>query len=64
MSPKDHDCQINGDRNAMWDTVDTTATHLSHDLPCTECGHGRHTYLPCSDSCHCVQGRDRALTLT
>jgi hypothetical protein len=44
----------------MWDTVETNSMHLSHDLPCTGCGHGRHTYLPCSDTCSCVEGRDRA----
>lgn len=46
---------------AMWDTVDTSSSRLSHDLPCLECGHGRHTYLPCSDACACVHGRDRVL---
>lgn len=38
----------------MWDTVDTQASHLSHDLPCPACGHAAHTYLPCSDACACV----------
>ena len=37
----------------MWDTVQTSRTHLSHDLPCPGCGHAAHTYLPCSDSCRC-----------
>lgn len=38
----------------MWDTVDTTTnTRLSHDMPCSRCGHGRHTYLACSDTCAC-----------
>ncbi len=37
----------------MWDTVDTTSTRLSHDMPCSRCGHGRHTYLACSDTCEC-----------
>jgi hypothetical protein len=37
----------------MWDTVETSTTHLSHDLPCPRCGHATHTYLPCSDSCAC-----------
>jgi hypothetical protein len=38
----------------MWDTLTTgRADHLSHDLPCQSCGHGTHTYLPCSDSCDC-----------
>ena len=41
----------------MWDTVDTTGTHLSHDMPCTGCGHAAHSYLPCSDACTCVHGR-------
>jgi hypothetical protein len=43
----------------MWDTVDTGGTHLSHDMPCAGCGHGQHTYLPCSDTCACEHGRDR-----
>jgi len=47
---------------SMWDTVETSSVHLSHDLPCTGCGHGRHTYLPCSDTCDCVHGRDRTLS--
>ena len=43
----------------MWDTVihtpgEYTATeHLTHDLPCTSCGHAVHTYLPCGDGCAC-----------
>jgi hypothetical protein len=37
----------------MWDTVDTTSTHLSHDMPCARCGHAGHTYLACSDTCSC-----------
>ncbi len=28
--------------------------HLSHDMPCLRCGHGMHTYLPCSDECDCA----------
>ena len=46
----------------MWDTVETSTDHLSHDLPCTGCGHGRHTSLPCSDTCSCAEGRDRLLS--
>ena len=46
----------------MWDTVETNSVHLSHDLPCAQCGHARHTYLPCSDTCACVHGRDRVLS--
>ena len=37
----------------MWDTVDTTSSRLSHDMPCALCGHNRHTYLACSDTCSC-----------
>ena len=37
----------------MWDTVQSSATHLSHDLPCQVCGHGVHTFLACSDTCDC-----------
>jgi hypothetical protein len=38
----------------MWDTVDTSGSRLSHDLPCADCGHAPHTYLACSDTCSCV----------
>lgn len=38
----------------MYDTVDDhCTTHLSHDLPCLQCGHAMHTYLACSDTCDC-----------
>ena len=39
---------------AMWDTVQNSTTHLSHDMPCPGCGHAAHTFLSCSDSCGCV----------
>jgi hypothetical protein len=37
----------------MWDTIETSTMHLSHDLPCQHCGHATHTYLACSDTCDC-----------
>ena len=37
----------------MWDTVQTNNEHLSHDMPCPRCGHGRHTFLSCGDGCEC-----------
>jgi hypothetical protein len=39
----------------MWDTVQTSpgSVHLSHDRPCSRCGHAVHTYLACSDTCDC-----------
>jgi hypothetical protein len=37
----------------MWDTVQTTTHHLSHDMPCQSCGHAIHTYLVCGDECNC-----------
>jgi hypothetical protein len=37
----------------MWDTVQTGAHQLSHDMPCAQCGHARHTFLACSDACPC-----------
>lgn len=37
----------------MWTTVETNQQHLTHDLPCSGCGHAVHTYLPCSDTCGC-----------
>jgi hypothetical protein len=39
----------------MWDTVQPNESHLSHDLPCPECGHAVHTYLACSDACDCMR---------
>jgi len=39
----------------MWDTVQTSDSHLSHDLPCTGCGHAVHTFLACSETCACVR---------
>lgn len=26
---------------------------FTHDMPCPQCQHAAHTYLPCSDSCAC-----------
>ena len=37
----------------MWDTVETSSGHLSHDMPCPQCGHALHTYLACGDECDC-----------
>ncbi len=37
----------------MFDCAPTTHTYLSHDMPCGRCGHGRHTYLACSETCPC-----------
>lgn len=37
-----------------WDVVPVATMRLSHDLPCLECGHGVHRYLPCSDACTCT----------
>jgi hypothetical protein len=39
----------------MWDTIESETVHLSHDLPCPQCGHGVHTYLPCSETCDCAR---------
>lgn len=38
----------------MWDTTEEQTTHMSHDLPCSRCGHAAHTFLSCSDACDCV----------
>lgn len=38
----------------MWDTVIPGAHTVSHDRPCSACGHAAHSYLPCSDRCHCT----------
>lgn len=37
----------------MWDTVQSSSSHLSHDMPCARCGHAPHTFLACSDQCSC-----------
>ncbi|HTW14125.1 MAG TPA: hypothetical protein VMF51_03290 [Nocardioides sp.] len=37
----------------MWDTVQSSGEHLSHDRPCPRCGHGMHTFLACGDGCSC-----------
>jgi hypothetical protein len=58
----------------MWDSVaeyDRHAGHLSHEMPCTSCGHAPHSFLPCSDTCDCtppsvpgqVSGRNVELVL-
>ena len=39
----------------MWDTVtDKRVAHMTHERPCTACGHAQHTFLPCSDTCDCT----------
>lgn len=38
----------------MWDTVQINDVHLSHDMPCTRCGHGVHTFLACGPTCTCT----------
>jgi hypothetical protein len=51
--PADH--QQRGKEKAMWDTVVEQKTrHLSHEMPCTACGHAPHSFLPCSDTCDCT----------
>lgn|GEM_PF-2503817 len=38
----------------MFDTApEATRLHLSHDMPCPQCGHARHTFLACSETCRC-----------
>jgi len=37
----------------MWDTVQDSNTHLSHDMPCLRCGHASHTFLSCDEHCSC-----------
>jgi hypothetical protein len=39
----------------MWDTIQTSSTHLSHDLPCLRCGHAAHTFLACGETCDCAR---------
>jgi hypothetical protein len=47
--------------NIMWDTVTSSTHQLSHDMPCTQCGHAMHTFLACSDSCDCAPAHERDL---
>lgn len=38
----------------VFDTApEATRLHLSHDMPCAQCGHARHTFLACSETCSC-----------
>lgn len=39
----------------MWDNVENhpRPVRLSHDLPCSRCGHAMHPFLACSDTCDC-----------
>jgi hypothetical protein len=37
----------------MWDTAMTNDVHLSHDMPCAQCGHDVHTFLACRIDCDC-----------
>lgn len=37
----------------MWDTAEPVQPQLSHDLPCSRCGHPMHTFLACSETCEC-----------
>ncbi len=39
--------------NAMWDTAQTNDVHLSHDMPCPQCGHAVHSFLACGPGCPC-----------
>lgn len=39
----------------MWETVPIVDVHMSHDLPCPQCGHPAHSYLPCGDACDCTR---------
>lgn len=38
----------------MWENGAGAAQPLSHEMPCVLCGHGPHSFLPCSDSCDCA----------
>ncbi|HRC41630.1 hypothetical protein [Nostocoides sp.] len=37
----------------MWERVEENTRHLSHDMPCLNCGHAEHIYLPCDAACGC-----------
>ncbi len=47
----------------MWDTAVEIGSHVTHDAPCVRCGHARHTFLPCSDSCDCAPPAGFGLTV-
>jgi hypothetical protein len=38
----------------MWDTVQVSAMHLSHDMPCPRCGHALHVFVDCGNPCGCA----------
>lgn len=38
----------------MWDKPTELHTRIARDPQCPKCGHARHTYLPCSDTCPCA----------
>ncbi|MCB1301828.1 MAG: hypothetical protein KDB28_11405, partial [Tetrasphaera sp.] len=42
------------EENAMWEYDEQPARVLSHDLPCLECGHAAHRFLPCDAACECA----------
>lgn len=37
----------------MWDHVLENTIHISHDLPCLQCGHTAHSFLACDIDCAC-----------
>ena len=37
----------------MWDSVQTNDQHLSHNMPCSRCGHEVHTFLACGPGSAC-----------
>ncbi len=46
----------------MWDTVQGNSHLLSHDMPCSHCGHAMHSFLACSDTCDCAPVPSHART--
>lgn len=52
-SPIKTDQHSLGDELIMWDTVEVQSFTLSHDMPCRDCGHARHRFLPCDSDCDC-----------
>ncbi len=49
------DKTIHPGEEQMWDVIESNSRHVSHDMPCLECGHAVHVFLPCDAECGCVR---------
>jgi hypothetical protein len=53
VAPNNHKGHDEQEGMTMWDTVQTSDVHLSHDIQCPRCGHDLHTFLACGTDCAC-----------